>query len=112
MPIYEYRCLKCGHTLEKIQKVGDPLLTECPACHGPLEKLISTVAVQFKGGGWYADGYSGKSGKNRGSDGGADRGSKGSGSETGGDGGGKKDGGETKKAAAGGGCGSGSCGCH
>lgn len=100
MPIYEYRCRKCGHTLEKIQKVGDPLLTECPACHGPLEKLISTVAVQFKGGGWYADGYSGKSG------------SKKNGSETGGDGGGKKDGGETKKAAAGGGCGSGSCGCH
>ena len=51
MPIYEYRCRKCGHTLEKIQKVGDPLLTECPACRGPLEKLISTVAVQFKGGG-------------------------------------------------------------
>ena len=104
MPIYEYRCLKCGHTLEKIQKMGDPVLTDCPACNGRLEKLISTVAVQFKGGGWYADGYSGKSSKNSGS--------KGSGSETGGDGGGKKDGGETKKAAAGGGCGSGSCGCH
>jgi len=99
MPIYEYRCRKCGHTLEKIQKVGDPLLTECPSCRGPLEKLISTVAVQFKGGGWYADGYSGKSPKGSG------------GSDTGGDGGGKKDGGETKKAAAGG-CGSGSCGCH
>ena len=108
MPIYEYRCGKCGHTLEKIQKVGDPLLTDCPACHGPLEKLISTVAVQFKGGGWYADGYSGKSGSKSSSK----SSSEGSGSETGGDGGGKKDGGETKKAAAGGGCGSGSCGCH
>jgi len=98
MPIYEYRCRKCGHTLEKIQKVGDPLLTECPSCRGPLEKLISTVAVQFKGGGWYADGYTGKGApKNGGSDGEA---------------GGKKDGGgETKKAAAGG-CGSGGCGCH
>ncbi|HEX5044086.1 MAG TPA: zinc ribbon domain-containing protein [Candidatus Polarisedimenticolaceae bacterium] len=100
MPIYEYRCRKCGHTLEKIQKVGDPLLVECPACQGPLEKLISTVAVQFKGGGWYADGYSGKGGAKGG---GSDAGTEG--------GGGKKDGGETKKAAAGG-CGSGSCGCH
>ena len=99
MPIYEYRCRKCGHTLEKIQKVGDPLLTECPACRGPLEKLISTVAVQFKGGGWYADGYSGKGGAKSG------------GSEGGGESGGKEGGGEKKKAAAGG-CGSGSCGCH
>jgi putative FmdB family regulatory protein len=100
MPIYEYRCQKCGHTLEKIQKVGDPLLTECPSCQGPLEKLISAVAVQFKGGGWYADGYSGKGGaKSGGSDSGEGGGKKGGG------------GGETKKAAAGG-CGSGSCGCH
>jgi putative FmdB family regulatory protein len=106
MPIYEYRCRKCGHTLEKIQKVGDPLLTECPACRGPLEKLISTVAVQFKGGGWYADGYAGKGGTK----GGAKDGAKG-GSEGGSESGGKDGGGETKKAAAGG-CGSGSCGCH
>jgi len=106
MPIYEYRCRKCGHTLEKIQKLGDPLLTECPSCRGPLEKLISTVAVQFKGGGWYADGYSGKGGAK----GGAKDGAKGGGSEGGGESG-KDGGGETKKAAAGG-CGSGSCGCH
>jgi len=98
MPIYEYRCRKCGHTLEKIQKVGDPLLTECPSCRGPLEKLISSVAVQFKGGGWYADGYSGKATpKSGGSDGEAGE---------------KKDGGGEKKKAAAGGCGSGSCGCH
>ena len=108
MPIYEYRCRKCGHTLEKIQKLGDPLLTECPACRGPLEKLISTVAVQFKGGGWYADGYSGKGGAAKD---GAKGGAKGSSSEGSGESGGKEGGGETKKAAAGG-CGSGSCGCH
>ena len=105
MPIYEYRCRKCGHTLEKIQKLGDPLLTQCPSCRGPLEKLISAAAVQFKGGGWYADGYAGKgAAKSGGSD------SEGGAKKE--DGGGKKGGsGETKKAAAGG-CGSGSCGCH
>ena len=100
MPIYEYRCRKCGHRLEKIQKVGDPLLTECPACRGPLEKLISTVAVQFKGGGWYADGYSGKGAPKNGAGDGEAGGKK------------EKDGGGETKKAAGGGCGSGSCGCH
>lgn len=100
MPIYEYRCGKCGHTLEKIQKLGDPPLADCPQCGGRLEKLISSVAVQFKGGGWYADGYSGK-GK-----------AKNGGSESSGDGGGKDTKPEPKKAASGGGCGSGSCGCH
>ena len=100
MPIYEYRCGKCGHTLEKIQKFADPPLVECPSCGGGLEKLISPVAVQFKGGGWYADGYSGKGAAKSG------------GSDSGGDGGSKETKSEPKKAASGGGCGSGSCGCH
>ncbi len=66
MPIYEYQCQNCGRTLEKRQKFSDAALTVCPYCEGRLEKLISAPAVQFKGGGWYADGYgntkSGKSG--------------------------------------------------
>src|SRR5688572_19936529 len=110
MPIYEYRCRKCGHTLEKIQRLGDPVLSTCPDCGGELEKLISSVAVQFKGGGWYADGYSGKNtgkstGKSTGETGGSDSG--GSGGESGG-----KDSKPEPKKAASGGCGSGSCGCH
>jgi putative FmdB family regulatory protein len=61
MPIYEYQCKNCGRTLEKRQKFSDEPLTVCPYCEGPLEKLISAPAVQFKGGGWYADGYGNKS---------------------------------------------------
>src|SRR5579871_3918041 len=57
MPIYEYQCQSCGRTLEKRQKFSDPELTVCPHCNGKLEKMISAPAVQFKGGGWYADGY-------------------------------------------------------
>ncbi len=60
MPIYEYQCQHCHRTLEKRQKFSDPELTECPYCGGKLEKLISAPAVQFKGGGWYADGYGNK----------------------------------------------------
>ena len=60
MPLYEYQCKNCGRTLEKRQKFSDPPLTVCPYCNGTLEQLISAPAVQFKGGGWYADGYGNK----------------------------------------------------
>lgn len=54
MPIYEYRCTSCGHELEKLQKISDAPLTDCPACGQPaLEKLISAAGFRLKGGGWY-----------------------------------------------------------
>lgn len=54
MPIYEYRCADCSHELERIQKVSDDPLTECPACGRPtLKKLISAAGFRLKGGGWY-----------------------------------------------------------
>jgi putative FmdB family regulatory protein len=60
MPIYEYRCTSCGHTLEVIQKVNDKPLKKCTECSGSLEKLISRSAFQLKGGGWYNEGYGGQ----------------------------------------------------
>lgn len=62
MPLYEYQCTACGKLTEKRQKFSDPELTECPHCGGRLERTITAPAVQFKGGGWYADLYS-KGGK-------------------------------------------------
>ncbi|TVQ37639.1 MAG: zinc ribbon domain-containing protein [Wenzhouxiangella sp.] len=54
MPIYEYRCSACGHEMEKLQKISDPPLTDCPACQAPaLVKLISAAGFRLKGGGWY-----------------------------------------------------------
>ena len=61
MPIYEYRCKKCGHTFEKIQSFSAPEEKECPVCKGELERLISPPAIQFKGAGWYVNDYAGKS---------------------------------------------------
>ncbi|WP_263410297.1 FmdB family zinc ribbon protein [Terriglobus tenax] len=58
MPLYEYECQQCHRHLEKIQKFSDEPLTVCPHCGGRLEKTITAPAVQFKGGGWYADLYS------------------------------------------------------
>jgi putative FmdB family regulatory protein len=54
MPIYEYRCDNCGHELERMQKISEPPLTDCPQCGQPaLRKLISAAAFRLKGGGWY-----------------------------------------------------------
>jgi putative FmdB family regulatory protein len=61
VPLYEYRCKNCGHQFEKIQSFSAPDEKECPVCQGPVERLISASAVQFKGSGWYATDYASKS---------------------------------------------------
>jgi putative FmdB family regulatory protein len=54
MPFYEYQCRNCGHELEVLQKVSDPVLKKCPACgKSQLGKLVSAPVFRLKGGGWY-----------------------------------------------------------
>ena len=62
MPLYEYKCSQCGHELEALQKAKDKPLEKCPNCGGPLRKLISSPAIQFKGKGWYITDYAKKGG--------------------------------------------------
>jgi len=57
MPLYEYECDACGHRFEKIQKFSDPLEDTCPTCGGPVHKLMSSPAIQFKGSGFYITDY-------------------------------------------------------
>ncbi len=57
MPLYEYQCAKCRKKSEFIQNYSDPRETKCPHCGGPLKKLLSSPAVQFKGSGFYATDY-------------------------------------------------------
>ena len=58
MPLYEYQCEDCGERFERIRKFSDPPLEErCPKCGGPIKKLISSPAIQFKGKGWYVTDY-------------------------------------------------------
>lgn len=61
MPLYEYRCAKCGALVEKIQKFSDKSLAKCVKCGGQLERLLSAPAIQFKGRGWYITDYARKS---------------------------------------------------
>ena len=64
MPIYEYMCKTCGEKFEIKQKVSDPPITSCAefSCSKgePVEKLISSPAIMFKGTGWYVTDYSDK----------------------------------------------------
>jgi len=54
MPIYEYRCESCGEELEKLQRMSDDKLVDCPACGEPaLKRLVSAAAFRLKGSGWY-----------------------------------------------------------
>ena len=65
MPLYEYKCEACGKRFEVIRKFSDPPLEVCTQCgKGPIQRLKSSPAIQFKGTGWYITDYSqkGKSG--------------------------------------------------
>jgi putative FmdB family regulatory protein len=67
MPLYEYQCDQCAHRFEVIQKFSDAPVDVCPKCGGPVKKLLSSPAIQFKGTGWYITDYarSGKSDSNK-----------------------------------------------
>lgn len=71
MPLYEYKCDGCGSTFEVIQKFSDEPLTTHEQCGGPVRRLLSSPALQFKGSGWYITDYAksggGSSSKSNGS---------------------------------------------
>lgn len=60
MPIYEYKCQKCGAHLEVMQKMSDEPLKRHGKCGGKLEKQWSATGFQFKGSGWYVTDYAGR----------------------------------------------------
>jgi putative FmdB family regulatory protein len=54
MPIYEYACKNCDHTLDALQKMDEEPLVFCPSCgEAGLKKLISAPRFRLKGQGWY-----------------------------------------------------------
>ena len=54
MPIYEYRCKECGEELERLQRLNDEPLRDCPSCGKPaLRRLMSAAGFRLKGSGWY-----------------------------------------------------------
>jgi len=64
MPLYEYRCDKCGQRTEVIQSFSEKPLRICPHCgERAHRKMLSAPAIQFKGSGWYVTDYAGKKGE-------------------------------------------------
>ncbi len=68
MPIYAYKCNACGHAQDVLQKMSDPVLTDCPECgQSTYAKQVTAAGFQLKGSGWYVtdfrnNGASGKAG--------------------------------------------------
>ena len=60
MPIYEYKCRKCGKQFEAFQGITEPELKSCRYCKGKVNKLVSLSSFALKGSGWYVTDYAGK----------------------------------------------------
>lgn len=56
MPIYEYRC-ENGHLFEVIQSMSEDALTECTECGAPVQKVLHSPAIHFKGSGFHNTDY-------------------------------------------------------
>jgi putative FmdB family regulatory protein len=61
LPLYEYKCRKCGHRFEKIESYSAATTKKCPKCGAVAERMVAAPAIQFKGSGWYVTDYAGKS---------------------------------------------------
>jgi putative FmdB family regulatory protein len=68
MPLYEYQCDACGFRFEVIQRFSDAPIESCQSCGGPVRKLLSSPAIQFKGSGWYITDYARKGVKDAGAE--------------------------------------------
>jgi putative FmdB family regulatory protein len=92
MPLYEYQCEACGQRFELIRKFSDPPVDVCAMCgKGPVMRLLSSPAIQFKGSGWYITDYARKGAKGEGAKGEGAKGEDGGKGQAGNTEGGKKD---------------------
>ena len=57
LPLYEYKCEKCGHRFEKIEGHNASETKKCPKCGAKAQRMLSAAAIQFKGSGWYVTDY-------------------------------------------------------
>lgn len=75
MPIYAYRCERCGHAKDVLQRMSDPVLTVCPSCgQDAFRKQVTAAGFQLKGSGWYVTDFRGDKPSGKGSEGDASAG--------------------------------------
>ncbi len=61
MPIYEYECEQCGVRFERLQRMSEDSLQQCPECNGHVHRVMQPVGVIFKGSGFYVTDNRGRS---------------------------------------------------
>jgi putative FmdB family regulatory protein len=61
MPVYEYECEQCGVRFERLQRMAEAPLTDCPECGGHIHRVMQPVGVIFKGSGFYVTDNRGRS---------------------------------------------------
>lgn len=72
MPIYAYKCSACDHAQDVLQKMSDPVLTDCPQCgQSTYVKQVTAAGFQLKGSGWYVTDFRDGGKKSGGASGGA-----------------------------------------
>ncbi|HEY3396793.1 MAG TPA: FmdB family zinc ribbon protein [Armatimonadota bacterium] len=66
MPMYDYKCEKCGHRFEVEHGLNDPAPKTCVAkgCGGQVSRVFTAPAIMFKGKGWHVNDY-GRSGSTK-----------------------------------------------
>ena len=57
MPIYEYKCLKCGEIFEVFQKLSDPPPKSHTCGSRRVQRVMSRTSFILKGTGWYITDY-------------------------------------------------------
>lgn len=53
MPIYVYRCPKCGNQFDKLQSFNADSIYPCPTCKAEARRVLQPAGIVFKGSGWY-----------------------------------------------------------
>ena len=53
MPVYDYRCEKCGNQYEKREGFDAPARQRCPKCRGRALRVLHAASIVFKGSGFY-----------------------------------------------------------
>jgi len=61
MPIYSYKCEKCGRVFDKFEKASDSNgnngIVKCIYCGSDAKRLFSPAGLIFKGSGFYKTDY-------------------------------------------------------
>jgi putative FmdB family regulatory protein len=55
LPIYEYKCGKCGHSFDLIQPMDAEKVADCEKCGAPAKRVFSPrIAIKYEGWGFNA----------------------------------------------------------